>query len=480
MKIGRNDKCPCGSGLKYKKCHLGKPLEVFPDPFNGRSIKERNIILLDAITDIFFGNGKDWDEMKNSLTVDKVRELYKIIAWLWPPQTDITPLFPKPDKTLRGLYMGDTRPQDILQNIVRYSLYTEEIIVVSPFLAPLTMREEFSPIANPQQYRQDTLELIYFAFALAPWIEAGIVNMIPNPMDFDYRLRKEIYSMATARYEANKEEFDKEIKTIAKIEGKQEYKRMMMRMPTDSLRRRLKEFRPNLSQTEIDKHVEYFLKQRRNDPLLLDEEMSSTAEMKIKRMGANLELGLYLGQATGSYLYTNRTFQWKEIMSAKQQTADDSDVWSPLTQAFQSLDFTFLNNVDAGFAYKLKEEGRLSGFRNYLRRVWNKIEENNTPSQANSAAQEFGDELHEEYGKTKEEWAGIDKSIIEFMTGATGISTVLSPLITGGLDWTIPALGFSIAGIGKLLSARYQRREFKASVPLAVLLDLEKKGKLLK
>lgn len=25
-KIGRNDPCPCGSGLKYKNCHLGKPL----------------------------------------------------------------------------------------------------------------------------------------------------------------------------------------------------------------------------------------------------------------------------------------------------------------------------------------------------------------------------------------------------------------------------------------------------------------------
>ena len=66
------------------------------------------------------------------------------------------------------------------------------------------------------------------------------------------------------------------------------------------------------------------------------------------------------------------------------------------------------------------------------------------------------------------------------MTGATGIPTLFSSLITGGLDWTIPALGFSIAGVGKLLSARYQRREFKTGVPLAVLLDLEKKGKLLK
>jgi uncharacterized protein YecA (UPF0149 family) len=24
-KVGRNEPCPCGSGLKFKKCHLGKP-----------------------------------------------------------------------------------------------------------------------------------------------------------------------------------------------------------------------------------------------------------------------------------------------------------------------------------------------------------------------------------------------------------------------------------------------------------------------
>jgi hypothetical protein len=26
-KVNRNDPCPCGSGKKYKQCHLGKPLE---------------------------------------------------------------------------------------------------------------------------------------------------------------------------------------------------------------------------------------------------------------------------------------------------------------------------------------------------------------------------------------------------------------------------------------------------------------------
>ena len=29
-KVGRNDRCPCGSGLKFKRCHLGKPLPNTP------------------------------------------------------------------------------------------------------------------------------------------------------------------------------------------------------------------------------------------------------------------------------------------------------------------------------------------------------------------------------------------------------------------------------------------------------------------
>jgi len=30
--IGRNDPCPCGSGKKYKQCHIGKPLTEDGEP----------------------------------------------------------------------------------------------------------------------------------------------------------------------------------------------------------------------------------------------------------------------------------------------------------------------------------------------------------------------------------------------------------------------------------------------------------------
>lgn len=35
-KVGRNDPCPCGSGLKYKKCCFGKPAKL---KFSAKVIK---------------------------------------------------------------------------------------------------------------------------------------------------------------------------------------------------------------------------------------------------------------------------------------------------------------------------------------------------------------------------------------------------------------------------------------------------------
>lgn len=38
-KMGRNDPCPCGSGLKYKKCCYGKPPKL---KFTAKVIKSKD------------------------------------------------------------------------------------------------------------------------------------------------------------------------------------------------------------------------------------------------------------------------------------------------------------------------------------------------------------------------------------------------------------------------------------------------------
>ncbi|MFH1792722.1 MAG: hypothetical protein ABH819_03760 [Patescibacteria group bacterium] len=448
-----------------------------------RSIRERNIILYNAIVDIFgFNKGKTWDDFRRDMSDDQVRELYKVYGWLWPLDTDVIGLLPKPDKQLRGLYIGETRPDLnlIVRNIVRYSLYTDEVLVVNPFMNPRIIAPQFNPIENPTQYKQDTLEMVYFLFQLAPWIESGVVNMIPNPADFDSDLRRSVWSMAEERWREQKLELSQE--TLDEIEprGKELLKKTMYRLPKDKLEISLRRALPDLSDKAIEDQIVYIQELRRTNPLLLNQELPEGGELQIMRYGANLELGLYLGQITGSYLYTDRKDQWNEILSVRQSISAEPEVWSPLTSAFQALEFNFLDKIDPSFALKLKQEGRLESFRGFLRKVWVGVGGNPSSSEAIKLARNFGDELHEQYQETKTEWSQIDKDLLKWLTGSTGVTTVTSAIAKGGMDWQIPALGFCINGVLSLLKTRMDRKDFRQNVPLAVFLDLEKKGKLLK
>lgn len=141
MKIGRNEPCPCGSGKKYKNCHLGKPLS--PE----RSVNARNRILLRAAQDIFgFGQGRNWQDFKRNISGQEIRRFYEVQAALWPPETDWLAIVPNQEANLRGLYLGDIRPELILRNIIRFSLYSDQIFVVDPFHNPWIIKPEYNPI----------------------------------------------------------------------------------------------------------------------------------------------------------------------------------------------------------------------------------------------------------------------------------------------------------------------------------------------
>lgn len=479
-KLGRNDPCPCGSGRKYKKCHLNKqdlpPKQSF---ISQRSIKERNIILYNAIWDIFgFSKGKNWNDFRREMSDDQVRELYRVIGWLWPTNTDIISLLPKADTSLRGFYMGETRPglNSILQNIVRYSLYSDELLVVSPFYNPMTIAPQYNPVVHTELYKQDTLEMVAFMFRLAPWIEAGIVSMIPNPCDFDPTLRRSVWDMARKRWEEQKLDITDETKAKIEPRGKAMLAKTMYRLPKDQLAISIKRALPRLTNKELEDQIKYIQKLRENDPMILNRELPAEGELQVMRYGANLELALYIGQLTGSYLYTDIPEQWREILSSAQNPSGEGEMWSPLTKSFQELEFKFLSNIDPKFAYRLKEEGRLEKFRSFLRRVWIEIGGNPSYEQANKLARQFAEELQEEYGKTKEEWAEIDKELMKWLAGPEGIVG----LISGAMNWQIPALGFCIRGVGKLLEARTNRKNFKENVPLAIFLELDNKKKTFK
>jgi hypothetical protein len=127
MSFPRNQPCPCGSGKKYKHCHIGKPFR----PETDVSVQHRSPITLAAAIEIFgFRKGRTWADFKQNISGDQIRQFYEVQAEMWRPGTDWVAIMPPPDSKLRGLYLGDIRPE----------FTSQQFNIIAPFGSRATMR----------------------------------------------------------------------------------------------------------------------------------------------------------------------------------------------------------------------------------------------------------------------------------------------------------------------------------------------------
>jgi hypothetical protein len=72
-------------------------------------------MFMNAISDVLELDGqKDWTQVRLQMTDNKVSEIYALYAQLWPLETDILSLLPKPDGSPRAVYTGCIHPQTIM------------------------------------------------------------------------------------------------------------------------------------------------------------------------------------------------------------------------------------------------------------------------------------------------------------------------------------------------------------------------------
>jgi len=150
--VGRNDPCPCGSRLKYKHCCLrldrGRAT-TFHSARSAKNLREKNLTLLNGVQDIF-GLHRTWEKVKAGLCDAQVREFYRFIADLWPIDTDVSDLLPEPDSRLRALYLGEYEPELMVENVFRFCLYADQILLTHPFQNPNIIADKFNPIIHPR------------------------------------------------------------------------------------------------------------------------------------------------------------------------------------------------------------------------------------------------------------------------------------------------------------------------------------------
>jgi hypothetical protein len=463
--------------MKYKQCclHLDENREVrFGAARQSQSLEEKNIALISGVAEIF-DSGQDWDKVKSRMTDERIREFYKFIAALWPLDTDYLQLLPKPDSSLRALYLGEYEPEMMVENVFRFSLYADQIILVNPFDNPNRMADKFNPVLHPGEWRIQTLRLIYHLRILAPWIVAGLVVLIPDPGDFDQSLRLKTWELAHKRFKtANITDEDVQ---ASSMRGKTQD--VLLLAPDDYLARKARETNPGITDKEVEDLLAYVRKRRKEDPLMLNQTLDEMpGQMTAYRMGSNLEMGLYICKTIGAFPYTNVRFRWNEILGAASELDPSSQVWSPLTKAFGNLDFRFLNNVDSQFAVKVREEGRLEGFRAFMRKIWQTVEGEVDLAKAEMLARDFKDELTAEYDQAQAEWKGIDRDLMKWAIPAIGATLAsVAAMATGHMTLAIPSGGFgAVKGMSELVQAHLKRAEFRKKTPMSVFIDLNKKG----
>ena len=191
------------------------------------------------------------------------------------------------------------------------------------------------------------------------------------------------------------------------------------------------------------------------------------------RAGTNLETALLICGVTGAFPYTNMASVWRQIVEAHDELSETARIWSPLTKAFQALDFRFLDNVDVKFAQNVREDGRLESFRALLRKIGNGASDITNVSSLDSYVRDCKDELVGEYQKAQAEWSKIDASFLKWAAGGVGVATGLA---TGHLIPDVAALSaVTMTTISQLGLRFLGQRQFRKQNPMSVMIDLSRK-----
>ena len=367
-----NEPCICGSGRKYKKCCRNKnPSQR--SATDVLSIRERNLLFCRGVKNILgLSNGKSWDDVRRELSNEQVKKIHEGVGALWPIDTDVISLLPKPDNTLRALYTGLVDPICISNFAISATLHFNEILIQNPFINPATVRPEYSPTHNPHQHKQQTLKNVFLLLLLEPFIEAGFINFIPDPCIFDGHLRTQVFSMAEERTRDNSA-FKEEVEKLRRL-SRDDIERIQWTLPKEVQTTQIRRAIPDISEEMLARMLNHLDSKKREDPFaLLQDDIHRDGQLIIMSMAPNFEMSLFIAQATGSLILTDSLIRWSEITHS--QHAEQGVIeyeWHELASHLNALGHYFNHNPET--VYLLRASGRLGATRKALASVYTEIQ----------------------------------------------------------------------------------------------------------
>jgi hypothetical protein len=365
------DLCGCGSGRAFGACCERKRVVLRPS-WEEFSIRERNLMLFTGMSKILgIAEDRDWVTVRREITDEKIRDVYSLYDVLWPRETNLLAMLPKPDGEARAIYTGMLHPSVISNCALGLSLYFDDLLIEHPFIHPRTVNKEFSPLEHPKSYRQEFLKSVVMFMMIMPLVEQGLVTLFPDPCNFDFHLRDQMFDMAKFR--------SQEMKVDAKEEAgfmelmKEEHKRSMLLLPPKALRHQILRDSPELNEKTVEDVLAGFDMLRERDPLAVLQEGSleggkGGGQLMPFKMAPNFEITMYLAQATGSCIVTDSVFRWRELVAAAGRGIQGASPLIQLRAGMEGAEFVFPCDVLGVGA--LAEHGAFGGYPGVMRKVF--------------------------------------------------------------------------------------------------------------
>ncbi len=486
FKVSRNNPCPCLSGKKFKRCCEGKVdwerlLRGGGDPQPYISARGRNIQFAASIADALqldSMSGLSLAEYKQAFTAEAVRKIYEAITEIWPPDTNIQSVLERSRADVSGLYVGDYEFGFLSRAVVRHSIYANKILLVEPFQHPHILSAQYNPIENPDQYRAQTLKDVNFYFSMLPWIEAGIVEFIRTPADFDRRLNFDALKRAqlVAKDATVQAAIQESAKDLQERHSDREARHLAILSAPDSYLRRIfsavrKENKNKDDKFSEEDFISYVQYERERDPNFLEPlQTPGSGQLHNFFSGGLMEMASSAAQMTGSYLFTDLKAKWVQIERDRGTNAE-TEVWSPFAKAVQNTRLQYLNNLSLEHALRLRAEGRLENLRAFMTKMWGQARGDQPFSER--AAIDLANELTAAVGEAEAEWAQLKGQLVKSVSQAAVASiAAFGPAIaTGAALWHAAAT--AVGAVGVALWSRYKRREYDTKFPAAFFMDLK-------
>jgi hypothetical protein len=157
---------------------------------------------------------------------------------------------------------------------------------------------------------------------------------------------------------------------------------MMLLMPPDSMRRKMRELMPHLNHAQVEAAMRYTEQTKEMDPLAVLQEGSleggkDGGQMTMFKLVPNFEITMYLAQATGACIVTDSPFRWKEIDRAiRQRFKAATPGLAALVSDIERSKFAFPQNVTDVATAALEKNG--AGYHDLFRDLFkylSKLEE---------------------------------------------------------------------------------------------------------